>query len=380
MTTPQETATMKPALWRAAAPLIVLASAGTLAATTGSAVAAAPAQVRVAGEGAGATLQYRSADVTVNRITVEEWPAGPGFVLRDSSGTLTLDTASTGGRCRQDGGNAVYCSGILRLYVELGAGDDTFAVATGVDLDVLLWAGDGDDTVTSGWRDDELHGGDGDDTIRAGRGWDYVYGGGGADRLYGDQDHDYLNGEGGNDKAYGGDGNDLLVNPDRTRDEFYGDNGDDVLDSANRLYAGNGDDVVWVNARFGDYYGQAGRDTINYGQWPYAQVHVSLDGNDNDGRFAWDCPWYVNCPDIEGRHNVHGDFERVVGTPGPDVIQGNDEPDLIEGSGGDDILKGKGGDDVLDAGPGTGQETDGGSGTDTCRGVNLARTPGCDNF
>jgi Ca2+-binding RTX toxin-like protein len=366
------------ALWRAA-PLLILASAGTLAVTTGPALAAAPAQVQVAGEGTGVVLQYRSADVTVNRITIEEWPAGPGFLLRDSSGTLAL-APDAGGRCRQGGNNLVYCTGVRRLYVELGAGNDTFATDLDVDVRVLLRAGDGNDTVTSGWQGDELHGGDGNDTIRAGAGSDYVYGGAGADKLYGDQDHDYLNGEAGNDKVYGGDGNDLLANPSRTRDEFYGENGDDVLESADRLYAGNGDDVVWVNAGFGDYYGQAGRDTINYSHWTYDQVHVSLDGNDNDGRFDWDCPWWLNCPDTDGRHNVHGDFERVVGTTGPDVIQGNDEPDLLEGGAGDDLLKGKGGDDILDAGAGADQETDGGSGTDVCRGVSLARTPGCDNF
>jgi Ca2+-binding RTX toxin-like protein len=370
---------VSPALWRAAAPLLILASTGALAVTTGPALAATPAQVQVAGEGTGVVLQYRSADVTVNRITIEEWSAGPGFILRDSSGTLNL-TPDPSGRCWQNDPNVVTCARVLRLYVELGAGNDTFAVDPDVDVRVLLRAGDGNDTVTSGWRDDELHGVDGNDTIRAGVGSDYVYGGAGADKLYGDQDHDYLNGEAGDDKVYGGGGNDLLANPSRTRDEFYGENGDDVLESANRLYAGDGDDVVWVNAGFGDYYGQAGRDTINYANWTYDQVHVSLDGNDNDGRFAADCPWWLNCPDIDGRHNVHGDFERVVGTAGPDVIQGNDEPDLLEGGAGNDILRGKGGDDILDAGAGAGQETDGGSGTDICRGVSLARTPGCDNL
>jgi Ca2+-binding RTX toxin-like protein len=366
----------KGVLWRAAVPLVLLASTGALAVTAGPALAAAPAQIWLDGTG---TLSYRSPDVTVNRLTVEEQPIETGFILQDTSGTMALDASATG-RCRQVGSKSVYCSGITRLSVELGAGDDTYTDSSGGHVTVVLWAGDGNDTVTSGPGFDELHGGDGNDTLRGGGGGDHVYGGAGADRVYGDQGPDRLDGEAGNDKAYGGDGDDQLLNPARTRDEFYGENGDDELDSANRLYAGDGDDVVWVNAGFGDYYGQAGRDTINYSHWTNDQVHVSLDGNDNDGRFAADCPWWLNCPDIDGRHNVHGDFERVVGTAGPDVIQGNDEPDLLEGGAGNDILRGKGGDDILDAGAGAGQETDGGSGTDVCRGVSLARTPGCDNF
>lgn len=375
------TARSRRRLLRGALPLLLLASAGAVTLTAGPAHAAAPASVKVSGEGNGAALQYRSSDVTVNKIKIEVRPAGAGFVIRDASGTMTLDPANTGGgACWQVGGNAVHCNRTFYLYVELGAGNDTFEDAAGVSLDTLLWAGDGNDTVRTGGSDDELHGGDGKDTMSGGPGWDYLYGGGADDVLRGDQEHDYLNGEAGNDKVYGGEGNDLLVNSDRSRDEFYGENGNDVLDSANRLYGGDGDDVVWVNALFGDYYGQAGQDTIKYTYWPRAQVQVSLDGDDNDGVFAWDCPWYVNCPDIEGRHNVHGDFETVVGSPGNDVIQGNGEPDRLEGGAGNDHLRGHGGDDVLDAGPGANQETDGGSGTDVCRGTNLVRTAGCDNF
>jgi len=355
----------------------LIAATGAVALPAEPADAAVPAQVRVAGSGTGAALQYRSSDVGVNKILIE--PNGPGFNIVDLVGTMVLDTSNAGG-CIQGTARLVYCPQRLRLYLELGAGNDTFDNTLGADLYTLLWAGDGNDTIASGSHDDELHGGDGRDTIYGGAGWDHVYGGAADDKLYGEDGHDLLDGEGGNDKVWGGSGDDLLVNPHRTRDEFHGDDGDDVLDTANRLWAGAGDDVIWVNAGFGDYYGEAGNDTINYTYWPYARVDVSLDGNDNDGVFAWDCPWWVNCPDIEARHNVHGDFETVIGSPGDDGIKGNNEPDILLGGAGSDNLKGNGGDDHLDAGPGTSQGTDGGTGTDTCRGENLARTPGCDNF
>lgn len=77
---------------------------------------------------------------------------------------------------------------------------------------------------------------------------------------------------------------------------------------------------------------------------------------------------------------MHGDFEVVLGSSGGDSITGNNEPDRLDGRGGNDYIVGNGGDDVLDAGPGTGQQTNGGDGTDVCRGDNLTRVSGCDNL
>jgi hypothetical protein len=157
---------------------------------------------------------------------------------------------------------------------------------------------------------------------------------------------------------------------------MYGEAGNDVIDNGDRNYGGDGDDVIKVEKGFGDYWGGTGSDTLDYADWPYAHLVMSMDGNDNDG--SGECP---NCAPTRkpGRHNVHGDFEKILGSPGNDSITGNDEADILEGREGTDHLFGSGGDDTLDAGPGTAQRVDGGSGTDTCRGANLTTVTRCDN-
>lgn len=61
----------------------------------------------------------------------------------------------------------------------------------------LIFALGGNDTVTTGTGDDQIHGGDGQDTLSAGGGHDF---------LYGDTGNDTLTGSLGNDWLYGGGG------------------------------------------------------------------------------------------------------------------------------------------------------------------------------
>ncbi len=162
------------------------------------------------------------------------------------------------------------------LVIDAGAGDD---FVTGGDGDDLIRGGDGDDYLDGGAGDDVLDGGDGDDLIRGGAGDDFLFGRDGDDILIGGEGNDYIDGGEGNDtvdysedthgvtvdlstgKAHGdGIGRDTLLNI----ENVTGGAGDDVLignDSANILIGGAGDDRIVVGA--GDVAeGGEGNDTI----------------------------------------------------------------------------------------------------------------------
>jgi Ca2+-binding RTX toxin-like protein len=349
----------------------VLAAAGGLIATALPASAADTAQVLVT----DGVLTFRGGGTAVNDLLL--FPHGVGFVLRErGSATLTLDPAGNG-PCLQQGSREVFCNTrAMSLHVELGAGNDKYDDWGGADLPVFLLGGDGNDVVRSGSGADTLHGGDGHDDLYGGLGPDVVYGGNHNDSLWGMAGNDTLDGQAGTDDLHGDDNDDVLLNSARDRDSMYGGTGNDRITNGDHNYGEDGDDTFLVQKGFGDFWGGAGTDTIDYAPWPYARVVVSLDGNDND--WNGECG---GCPyaDRPGRHNVHGDFEVVLGTSGEDTIRGNNEPDRLDGRGGNDYLFGNGGDDTLDAGPGTNQQTHGGDGTDTCRGDNLSRVSGCDN-
>lgn len=323
-------------------------------------------------------VYLRAAGTTANIVTVAR--AGQGFAVTDTAAPLRLDLGRAG-RCAQAGTNTVTCTdaGLRReLQIESGDGNDRIEAGAS-DTAVRVFAGDGADQVHGSTRSDWMNGGDGNDTLSGGEGYDSLFGGNGSDTLRGDAGNDWLDGDAGSDDVHGGDGDDTLLNASGTRDDFWGDDGDDDMESANRMWAGDGDDTILVRWGFGDFYGQAGHDVLDYSHWPYPTLVMSMDGNDNDGEVMPSCPWYLNCPgDRNGRHNVHGDFEHVIGSPGDDHLTGNNEADRLDGRGGRDRLFGKGGDDVLDAGPGQDQGTDGGSGTDTCRGSGVTSRVGCD--
>ncbi len=333
------------------------------------------AEVEVVTSHGVTTVYVRSAGTAVNDITVA-WREAGGYVVSDRNVPLWLDPARAG-NCSQTSSYSVTCAVDAKIQLETGDGNDRVD-ALGADVNVWVYAGDGNDYVRGGGAFDRLDGGDGNDTLIGASGGDDLYGGNGNDDLSGGPGNDWLDGQAGSDDVHGGTGNDRLLNPSGTRDDFWGDEGDDLLDNANRMWAGAGDDTILVKWGFGDFYGEGGYDVLDYALWPYSTLVMSMDGNDNDGEVMPSCPWYLNCPDERnGRHNVHGDFERVLGTPGDDHLTGNNEADVLEGRGGRDELYGKGGDDTLDAGTGQNQKTDGGSGTDVCRGNDVTRV-GCD--
>src|SRR5829696_8513049 len=104
----------------------------------------------------------------------------------------------------------------------------------------------GDDTIITKRRAQEVYGLDGNDYIRLGSGDDVAYGEGGDDWLHGNDGRDVVYGGPGNDELDGDQGNDrIFAGP--GDDQVTGDEGDDVI------YPGPGADEI---------YGEEGNNTI----------------------------------------------------------------------------------------------------------------------
>lgn len=202
--------------------------------------------------------------------------------------------------------------------IRLGDGDDTLT-ATGVEDDLLIDAGAGDDFVTGGEGDDLIRGGDGDDYLDGGEGDDVLDGGDGDDLIRGGAGDDFLFGRAGDDILIGGEGN----------DHIDGGEGIDTVDYSDDT-AG-----VTVDLRTGQAHGNStGRDTL------------------------------LN-------------IENVIGGAGNDVLIGNDSANTLIGGAGDDrivvaagdVAEGGEGNDTIEAHAGGSAAivADGGEGDDTLR-------------
>ena len=122
------------------------------------------------------------------------------------------------------------------------------------DVDVLAFAGDGNDTLDAGPGDDTLIGAMGDDILRGYDDSDDLYGGVGSDSFDGGGDEDLLYGGAGNDNIaggrdddtlHGGEGNDNLT-AGRGEDRIIGSAGNDTLTAgkdSDFLYGGEGADL-----------------------------------------------------------------------------------------------------------------------------------------
>src|SRR5829696_3487827 len=122
----------------------------------------------------------------------------------------------------------------------------------------------GDDTIITKRRAQEVYGLDGNDYIRLGSGDDVAYGEGGDDWLHGNDGRDVVYGGPGNDHPQGGRGNDRVYGG-AGNDELDGDQGND------RIFAGpgddqvtgdEGDDVIYPGPGADEIYGEEGNNTI----------------------------------------------------------------------------------------------------------------------
>ncbi|MGD9646608.1 MAG: PKD domain-containing protein, partial [Pirellulales bacterium] len=183
------------------------------------------------------------------------------------------------------------------------AGNDAISAAGLTARAARINGGRGNDTITGGNADDELHGDDG-----AEGGSDVIYGGLGNDRIHGDD-----GAEGGADTIEGGDGDDVI----------YGDSNGMLID-ANGLAADGaegGADMILGGAGNDFIFGGGGNDTLE-------------GGNDNDL--------------LSGGNGAEGANDILRGGEGNDVLVGgfgvnstDSGKDVLEGGAGDDLLIGE---------------------------------------
>ena len=198
---------------------------------------------------------------------------------------------------------------------------------------------------------------DGADTLQGSDWNDYLDGGRGNDLLYGGKGNDTLYGGWGNDTLYGGKGNDTLHGGKKSEsageghvgsDTLYGGEGNDKLyagfsSNFNRLYGGEGDDLL--QGSYGEDYfeGGPGADRINGGgnsddTISYAGSDAGVTINLRTGRGS-------------GGH-AEGDrisgVEHVIGSAHNDRLEGDSSNnELTGGAGADTLIGGEGRHDLI---------------------------------
>lgn len=155
---------------------------------------------------------------------------------------------------RTGDGNDVIQAANVKVNMDVYGGDGNDTITTGKGND-RIDGGLGNDTINSGAGRDDVFGNAGNDVIDAGSGHDVVYGGDGNDTLRGGKGRDTLEGGAGNDVLEGGTGNDVLSGG-LGDDTIRGDRGNDVV------YTGAGKDTVDNRSGKDVVYGQSADDTI----------------------------------------------------------------------------------------------------------------------
>jgi hypothetical protein len=162
----------------------------------------------VAGE-----LRFVAAAGRINNVTFVEQPAGRVTVTRHT-GLLDNDAFVAGAGCVPDGATAVICAGVTSAgvtsaVVDLGDQGDRIEAGdpddpdNGVDtIPLTVHAGEGNDAVVTGPRNDVVDGGSGNDELDGFTGDDQLAGGDGNDRLEPNT---------GTDSMTGGDGIDIAA-------------------------------------------------------------------------------------------------------------------------------------------------------------------------
>ena len=147
-------------------------------------------------------------------------------------------------------------------------GTDNMDVLQGMNIDDVVEAGAGNDTVFGLDGDDKLYGGNDNDTLMGGNGIDRLFGDEGNDFLYGGDDVDILRGGAGNDTIFGGNGNDAHIS---------GGEGDDLI------FGGAGNDLITGSEGKDIIFGGMGADTLYGGQdadsFHFETEHDSYAGN-----------------------------------------------------------------------------------------------------
>jgi Ca2+-binding RTX toxin-like protein len=306
-----------------------------------------------------------------------------------------IDGTANGGT--QTGSADTATDSVTSVDIDTGAGDDRVTLSSDLDVDAVIAAGAGYDTVTlsgafsdytlsldeSGTLSASKTGAPGNkvtmsgverlafsDTARSvSTGTDageQITGSSAHDMTFGRAGDDVLRGASGNDMLDGGDGNDEVFGGFGV-DEMHGGSGDDVLhgnahgdmldggDGNDTLNGGNGNDLIYGGAGNDQVSGANDADTIHGGSgndtllgqqqadtlYGDAGMDTLVGGNGNDTLHGG-----THADILYGDNNV----DTLHGDNGNDTLHGGAHGDMLYGGNDNDTLYGEGGDDYLDGG------------------------------
>ena len=261
---------------------------------------------------------------TINAVTGETTAAGDNIeinfgTLGNSVNTWTL---SDKGDVENGGLAAAAIDGVMGSFV---FADDTSTIYLDFNGDGFLNTADLQITVSglTSFHSNDINAivtaGTGGDTLTGGSGDDAITGGAGADSLYGGYGNDTIAGAAGGDKIYGQGGNDTLSNSGGADSTIDGGAGDDTLSGSATnqiaLTGGTGDDIFDLSATTV----QANRDTIADFEDAGAVVGdiIKLDGADtSDGTLDGAAPVFAQATVAAGNAAPVA----IVGTPNSDAF------------------------------------------------------------
>jgi Ca2+-binding RTX toxin-like protein len=228
-------------------------------------------------------------DAGAGNDSVSIYDASSGFTGTIDGGTghdrLYIDFTNTATALSlNSGASSATAFGIIVNFevftLFAGSGDDR--ITTGSADDYLI-ANGGNDIVAAGDGNNTVRGGDGDDILSAGAGNDSIGGGAGSDTINAGAGADTIIGDGGADTIDGGDGDDTIYGDSDIQPNSYGPDGADLIHGGlgnDNIYAGRGDDTIFAEGGNDIIRGDAGADYIDGGDGD--DVISGFGGNDVD--------------------------------------------------------------------------------------------------
>lgn len=243
-------------------------------------------------------------------------------------------------------------------------GNDVIAgIALSGFQDDLIYALDGDDSVSGNAGNDTIHGGAGNDSL---------YGGDGNDLLFGGDGNDILRGVSGNDTLFGGDGDDYLQGYSGTNtldggagnDTLYGGSGSDTyiyssgMDLLREEWAGGTDRLiitsdVTINDITTSRSGNHANIVIDSGVDEIYLYNHHLSSSYNIDIIEFSDGFVASLAAHESWTWGTSGADTITGTSGADTIIGKDGNDTLNGGNGADNIHGGSGNDVIRGGDGS---------------------------